>query len=156
MRDKKGGKDLCDCGSGKKYKDCCGATKGERVTVRPKNLKVLELTPGLADALVGSLDPSYQEYWVAAVSGKSTKGAEGRVAAIQEEKRYLTRILDSLDNAFADFDSETVKLDLPHMQRRKPDAIKHYLEFRLNQFRLLLDAVADYVDEKYPATGNHS
>ena len=76
--------------------------------------------------------------------------------AIPEDKRYLTRVLDSLDTAFADFDSETAKLDLPHMQNRKPEAIKRYLEFRLKQFKLLLDAVEDYVDEKYPATGGHA
>jgi hypothetical protein len=42
-------------------------------------------------------------------------------------------------------------LDLPHMQNRKPEAIKHYLEFRLRQFKMLIDAVEDYVEEKYPA-----
>jgi hypothetical protein len=65
-------------------------------------------------------------------------------------------VLDSLDSAFADFDTETAKLDLPHMQNRKPEAIKRYLEFRLRQFQMLLDAVEDYVDEKYPAIGGHS
>ncbi len=65
-------------------------------------------------------------------------------------------MLDSLDSAFADFDTETAMLDLPHMQNRKPEAIKHYLEFRLQQFKMLLDAVQDYVDEKCPATGGHS
>jgi len=61
-----------------------------------------------------------------------------------------------LDTAFADFDSETAKLDLPHMQNRKPEAIKRYLEFRMKQFKLLLDTVEDYVEEKYPATGGHA
>jgi hypothetical protein len=61
-----------------------------------------------------------------------------------------------LDSAFADFDTETAMLDLPHMQNRKPEAIKRYLEFRLRQFKMLLDAVEDYVEEKYPATGGHS
>ncbi len=126
MSDRKGRNDPCDCGSGKKYKDCCGAPKGERVQLQPKDLKVIELTPGLADALTASLDPSYQEYWVAAVSGKSTKAAADRVSAIPEDKRYLTRVLGSLDNAFADFDNETVKLDLPYMQQRKPEAIRTY------------------------------
>jgi hypothetical protein len=73
-----------------------------------------------------------------------------------EDRRYLTRVLDSLDNAFADLDTETAKLDLPHMQNRKPEAIKRYLEFRLQQFKMLLDTVEDYVEEKLPATGGHS
>jgi hypothetical protein len=42
------------------------------------------------------------------------------------------------------------------MRNRKPEAIKRYLEFRLLQFKMLLDAVEDYVEEKYPATGGHS
>ncbi|MGC1649289.1 MAG: hypothetical protein WA741_25990 [Candidatus Sulfotelmatobacter sp.] len=41
-------------------------------------------------------------------------------------------------------------LDLPHKQNRKPEAIKRYLEFRLRQFKMLLDAVEDHVGEKYP------
>jgi hypothetical protein len=96
------------------------------------------------------------EYFTADCSGTSTKEAERRIAAIPEGKRYLTRVLDSLDSAFADFDTETAMLDLPHMQNRKPEAIKRYLEFRLRQFKMLLDAVEDYVEEKFPATGGHS
>jgi hypothetical protein len=48
--------------------------------------------------------------------GRSTKEAETRIAFIPENKRYLTRVLDSLDNAFADFDSELAILDLPHIK----------------------------------------
>jgi len=151
-----GRNDPCECGSGKKYKNCCGAPKGTDAVVRTKDLKAVEWTPELADELVKSMDRSYLEYFTAAVSGRSTKEAESRIAAIPEEKRYLTRVLDSLDTAFADFDSETAKLDLPHMQERKPEAIKRCLETRLRQVQLLLDAVEDYVDEKYPATGGHA
>jgi hypothetical protein len=124
--------------------------------VRVKDVKDVELTPGLADAFTASLDAAYVEYFTAACSGRSTKDAERRIAAIPEGERYLTRVLDSLDNAFADFDTETAKLDLPHMENRKPEAIKRYLEFRIRQFKMLLDAVEDYVGEKYPATGGHS
>ena len=145
--------DPCGCGSGKKYKDCCGAPKVEVGIMRVKDLNIFELTPGLADALAASLDSSYLEYITADCSGTSTKEAERRIAAMPEEKRYFTRVLDSLDSAFADFDTETAMLDLPHMKNRKPEAIKRYLEFRLRQFKMLLDAVEDYVEEKYPATG---
>jgi hypothetical protein len=89
------------------------------VTIRTKDVEDFELTPGLAEALTGSLDASYLEYFTAASSGRSTKESEKRIAAVPEDKRYLTRVLDSLDTAFADFDSETVKLDLPHMQNRR-------------------------------------
>ena len=132
----------CGCGSGKKYADCCGAPKGEVANVRVKDLNAFELTPGLADALSASLDAAYLEYFIATVRGASTKEAERGIAAVPEEKRYLTRVLDSLDNAFADFDTDTVLLDLPHMQNRKPEAIKRYLEFRLRRFKMLLDPQA--------------
>jgi len=124
--------------------------------MRVKDLKVFELTPGLADALTASLDASYQQYFTADCSGTSTKEAERRIAAIPEGKRYLARVPDSLDNAFTDFDTETAMLDLPHMQNRKPEAIKLYLEFRLRQFKMLLDVVEGYVDGKYSPTGGHS
>jgi SEC-C motif len=121
----------CGCGSGKKHKDCCGAPQGEVTTMRVKDINSFELTPGLPNALSATLDGSYQQYFIAAVSGASTKEAERGIAALPEGKRYLTRVLDSLDSAFADFDTETAVLDLPHMQNRKPEAIKSYLEFRL-------------------------
>jgi hypothetical protein len=146
----------CACGSGKKYIKCCGAAQHPVVRVPVKDLNVFELTPGLADVLSASLDASYLQYFTAACSGRSTKEAESRIAAIPEDKRYLTRVLDSLDSAFADFDTNTVMLDLPHMQNRKPEAIKRYLEFRLRQFEILLDTVEDHLQEKYPTAGGHS
>jgi hypothetical protein len=132
------------------------SSKGKVANMRVKDVNVFELTPGLADALSASLDASYLEYFAAVCSGMSTEEVERQIAAIPEGERYLTRVLDSLDNAFADFDTETAKLDLPNMQNRKPEAIKRYLEFRLQQFKMLLDTVEDYVAEKYPATGGHS
>jgi SEC-C motif len=156
MSSQTGRSDPCGCGSGKQHKDCCGTPKLEVASVRVKDLSDFQLTPGLADALTASLDASYREYFTAACSGMSTKEGERRIAAIPEERRYLTRVLDSLDSAFADFDTETAMLDLPHMQSRKPEAIKRYLEFRLRQFKMLIDAVEDFVEEKYPATGGHS
>ena len=132
------------------------SSEGKVASVRVKDVNAFQLTPGLADALSASLDTSYLEYIAADCSGASTKDAERRIAAIPEDKRYLTRVLDSLDSVFADFDTETAKLDLPHMQNRKPEAIKRYHEVRLQQLKLLLDAVEDYVEEKYPATGGHS
>ena len=100
------------------------SSEGKVASMRVKDMNIFELTPGLAGALAESLDSSYLEYFTAACSGRSTKEAERRIAAIPEDKRYLTRVLDSLDSAFADFDDETAMLDLPHMQNRKPEAIK--------------------------------
>jgi hypothetical protein len=156
MSSETGRNDPCGCGSGQKHKDCCGTPQLEVASVRVKDIKDVELTPGLAEAFTASLDSAYVEYFTAACSGSSTTEAKRRIGAIPEDKRYLTRILDSLDNAFSDFDTETAMLDLPHMEKRKPEAIKRYLAFRLQQFKMLLDAVEDYVEEKFPATGGHS
>lgn len=60
-----------------------------------------QLTPGVANALSASLNGSYQQYFISTVRGASTKEAERGIAAVPEGKRYLTRVLDSLDNAFA-------------------------------------------------------
>jgi len=87
-----GHNDPCPCGSGKKYKKCCGTPKGEVVQVRVKDLRDLEWTPGLAEALVNSLDPAYIEYFTAASSGASREKAEKAIAAVSEDKRYLTRV----------------------------------------------------------------
>jgi hypothetical protein len=156
MSGETGRNDPCPCGSGKKYKKCCGALQREVVSVRTKDVGDFELTPGLADALCASLDPSYAEYFAASDSGTSIEETKKRISAIPEDKRYLTRVLDSLDNAFADFDTGVAKLDLPHMRNRNPEAIKHYLEFRLRQFKMLLDAVEDYDGENHPPTGGHA
>ena len=146
----------CGCGSGKKSKDCCGTPKPAVTNMRVKDLRDFELTPGLATALSASLDPAYREYFVADLTGENTNEAEQRIAALPEDKRYLTRVLDSLDSAFADFDLETAMLDLPHMQKNKPEAIKRYLEFRLRQFQILKYALDDYVSRAHSATGGHS
>ena len=37
-----GRNDPCGCGSGKKYKDCCGAPKVEAGSVRVKDLNIFE------------------------------------------------------------------------------------------------------------------
>jgi hypothetical protein len=155
MSSRIGPDDPCGCGSGEKYEDCCGAPQGEVTSVRTKDLSVFELTPGLADALSASLDAAYLEYFSADCSGASTQEAVRRIAAIPKHKRYLTRVLDSLDSAFADFDPGTAMLDLPHMRNCKPETIKRYLEFRIRQFQMLHDVIGDYA-EKHPATEGHS
>jgi hypothetical protein len=79
-----------------------------------------------------------------------------RISQSHSECCRLTRVLDSLDSALADFDTETAKLDLPPMQSCRPEAIKRYLEFRLRQVKILIEAVEDYVEERYPARGGRS
>jgi SEC-C motif len=54
MSNETGRNEPCECGSGKKHMECCGAPQGEVTTVQVKDLSVFELTPGLADALSAS------------------------------------------------------------------------------------------------------
>ena len=128
----------------------------ETAVVQLKDVRDVELTTGLTNALSGSLETCYSEYFRAAVSRKSTKEAERLIAAIPEQKRYLTRVLDSLDNAFADFETVSARLDLPHMKKCEPEAIKDYLQFRLIQLALLLEEVDKYVKENDPPPGGNS
>ena len=51
-------------------------------TIRTKDLKVFELTPGLSEALSATLDSAYTDYFVALMTGRHTKEAETRIAAI--------------------------------------------------------------------------
>jgi hypothetical protein len=60
MSSNTGRNDPYGCGSGKKYKDCCGAPKGKVTSMRVKDINDFELTPGLANALASSLDVSYK------------------------------------------------------------------------------------------------
>jgi hypothetical protein len=153
MGDKIGPDDPCPCGSGRKHGDCCGAAGGRVAYMRPKDLRHLEWTPGLGEKLAKSLDRSYLEYFGAVVSGGSREEGRRRIAALPEERRYLTRVLDSLDGAFADFDTETARLDLPHMKDRQPEAIQRYLGIRLKQLTLLAEAVDDHIESRRRATG---
>jgi hypothetical protein len=43
----------------------------------------------------------------------------------------------------------------PECPRCESISASFTLEFRLQQFKMLVDAVEDYVAEKYPATGGH-
>ena len=54
MSSKTGRHEPCECGSGKKYKNCCGTPKLEVASVRVKDVKDVELTPGLAEAFTSS------------------------------------------------------------------------------------------------------
>jgi hypothetical protein len=157
MSSQTGRNDPCGCGSGKKYKDCCGTPQLEVASVRAKDVRDVELTPGLAEAFTASLDASYLEYFAAACSGMSTKEAERQIAAIPEGERYLTRVLDSLDSAFADFDTETATLDSHgEPQTRSHQTLPRVPPTAIQKFKMLIDAVEDYVEEKYPTTGGHS
>jgi hypothetical protein len=54
------------------------------------------------------------------------------------EKRYTWRVFSALKWAFADFDDECVRLDLPHIREAKRTEMVRELEIRLQQMAMLL------------------
>jgi hypothetical protein len=77
----------------------------------------------------------YIKHYAALMSGGDSEKTLAVIAALPKDKRYLSRVLQCLAWALADFDSETVKLDLPYMDSL--DAIKEELAKREWQLREL-------------------
>jgi hypothetical protein len=75
-----------------------------------------------------------------------TKNIAGLEAALQVvrdlplEKRYTWRVFSALKWAFADFEDEYVKLDLPHIPEPTRSEMTKELELRLQQLRMLLQS----------------
>lgn len=78
----------------------------------------------------------YIDHYKAQQRGGDRDATLGAIAALPESKRYLSRVVECLNWALADFDSETVKLDMPYMSNL--DEVKHKLWFRFNQMSVLL------------------
>lgn len=105
--------------------------------IRTKDLK----TDPLADELSKSeaMRP-YMNYYDA-VFKHDAQSAENALAVLKDmpvEKRYIWRVISSLKWAFADFDSSTVKLDLPHIPDARKGEMVQELEIRLLQMSKLL------------------
>src|SRR5205809_7435761 len=81
----------------------------------------------------------YMEYYERAMTGQDYKEALAAIASLPLEKRYLFRVSQCLDWALADFDGETIKLDLPYMTDLVE--LKNKLQLRMMQLRLLLDVL---------------
>jgi hypothetical protein len=83
-----------------------------------------------------SLKP-YMDYYTAALTRGDTEKALTAIAELPLSKRYVSRVVECLDWALADYDGETVRLDLPYL----PDLeeIKEKLQRRFLQLRFLLN-----------------
>jgi hypothetical protein len=99
-------------------------------------LKDIKTHP-VGDMLAGgdAMKP-YIAHYTAMITGQDSNKTLEEIAALPEDKRYVFRVLQSLDWALADYDSETVKLDMPYIP--KLDEIKERLQLRLWQMRDLL------------------
>jgi hypothetical protein len=75
--------------------------------------------------------------------GTNAVGLEAALEVVRDlpmEKRYTWRVFSALKWAFADFEDEYVKLDLPHIsESTRSDMIKE-LELRFLQLQILLQA----------------
>lgn len=78
-------------------------------------LSQIETDP-VSDMLVESesLKP-YIDHYCALMQGGDSNKTLGVIAALPVEKRYLSRVIECLDWALADYDSSTVSLDMPYM-----------------------------------------
>jgi hypothetical protein len=103
-------------------------------------LNEIKIDP-LAQELVRSEQSRpYMDYWMKAYSD-DTAGIEDALRVLQDlplEKRYTWRVFSALKWAFADFDDECVRLDLPHIPEAKRTEMVRELEIRLQQMAMLL------------------
>jgi hypothetical protein len=73
----------------------------------------------------------------------NTTGLEAALQVVRDlplEKRYTWRVFSALKWAFADFEDEYVKLDLPHISEPKRSEIAKELELRFLQLQILVKA----------------
>lgn len=116
----------------------------------------MEITPELAARILaetgdpvgnelsnsGKMKP-YINFFAAQMKGVGVEAAARVVEGLDLKDRYLWRVASALQWAFADFDSETAKLDwlcLPEEQRKQvEDAL--LLQIRLTQMAFLMKAL---------------
>jgi len=82
----------------------------------------------------------YLNYWMKAYS-KDAAGVESAIQVVRDlplEKRYTWRVFSALKWAFADFDDECVKLDLPYIPETTRAEMVKELGIRLQQMAMLL------------------
>jgi hypothetical protein len=108
----------------------------------PEKIPLNEITiDPLAQELVRSEQSRpYTDYWMKAYTN-DVAGVESALQVLRDlqlEKRYTWRVFSALKWAFADFDDEYVKLDLPHISQAQRAEMVRELEIRLQQMVMLL------------------
>ena len=103
-----------------------------------KDIKIDPLATDLADSEEAQ---PYLDYFMKAYRNDSA-GLEVALKTLQDlplEKRYTWRVLSALKWAFADFDDECVRLDLPSIPEGKRSEMAKELELRFLQMQILLN-----------------
>jgi hypothetical protein len=103
-------------------------------------LKDIKIDP-LAEELASAKEAQpYIDYFMKAYRNDAA-GAEAALKVLRDlplEQRYTWRVFSALKWAFADFDDECVKLDLPYLPESKRSEIVKELELRFRQLQMLL------------------
>jgi hypothetical protein len=110
--------------------------------MEPKMIPLNEIAiDPLAQELVRSEQSRpYIDYFTKHYSNDAD-GIENALRVLRDlplEKRYTWRVFSSLKWAFADFDDECVRLDLPSIPEAKRTKMVRELEIRLQQLVMLL------------------
>ncbi len=103
-------------------------------------LKEIAIDPLAQELARSEQSRPYIDYFMKDCSndGAGIKNALRVLRDLPLEKRYTWRVLSALKWAFADFDDECVRLDLPHIPEAKRTEMVKELEIRLQQMAMLL------------------
>jgi hypothetical protein len=110
-----------------------------------RTVKVMDLKGDpLAVDLAGSaaMRP-YMNYYEAVVKNdhQAAEDATQQIKHLPLEQRYIWRIMSALKWGLCDFDSKTVKLDLPHLSDEERHEMVQDLEVCFIQLRTMLEAL---------------
>ncbi len=105
---------------------------------QPKYINIADIKTDPVPADVHAIAQPYIELFEACIAGKDQKSACQTLLSLPFEKRYIARVMRALQNAFCDFDTESVKVDLGCMSQSEIDDVIYQLKFRADQFQMLL------------------
>jgi|SRR5208282_2313336 len=110
--------------------------------MEPEKIPLSEITidPLAQELLRSEQARPYTDYFMKAFSNDAA-GIESALQMLRDlplEKRYTWRVFSALKWAFADFDDECVKLDLPNIPETKRAEMLKELRIRLLQLEMLL------------------
>jgi hypothetical protein len=85
----------------------------------------------------------YMNYYEAVVrnNDRAADNAAQQIKHLPLEQRYIWRIMSALKWGLSDFDSKTIKLDLPHLSGEERHEMVQDLEVCLTQLSTMLEAL---------------
>lgn len=110
-----------------------------------KNLKLEDGAVELGDST--AMEP-YTRFFEVHAKQQDVEPFIAEIAELPLEKRYVWRITSALKWAFADFDSETVRLDRETLSPEDLAKLARQLQFRPYQFSKFLDVLFGNGEDK--------